>query len=486
MSNAAGLMISVTYIFLILGLAALFARLTKGSSEATRKLVHILVGNWVFITPYFTQFWAVVLVPFSFIIINYLSLKYKIFSAMEREDEGYGTVYYAVSMFVLSGAAYLLKWPTLSFVGLLAMAYGDGLAAVVGKKWGRHRPFSFAPDKSLEGSVTVAVLTFGITWVSVTLLAGAGALRAASPHAAALIAFTTALAAAFIELSGKNGCDNLTLPIGAGLFATLLLQFGDVGLYAYLAASIAILAVAFRRGAITADGAVAALLTALTLYALGGVWVGVSLLAFFVLGSFASGLKNSRKRAAEQLQADTGARNWKRVLANSLPASALVWVAYVGNEPRLILAAMTVFAAAAADTFSSELGMLSTGRVFSVLTGRPIERGLSGGVSLAGLGAGLLGSVLLSLLALPMFGWQGFLFSAAMGFAGSILDSVLGASLQVKFSGANGATQEMPAFAGAAPTAGLSVITNSAVNLLSLSVIASLAAIAYQATHFVG
>lgn len=84
-----------------------------------------------------------------------------------------------------------------------------------------------------------------------------------------------------------------------------LSMVGDAGLFLYLEAAAAILAVAMRRQAITADGAVAARLTALTLYALGGVWVGASLNAFFILGSLASGLKNSRKRMAEKLQADT-------------------------------------------------------------------------------------------------------------------------------------------------------------------------------------
>lgn len=67
------------------------------------------MGNWVFLTPIFTDLWAIVFVPFVFIIINSLSLRYKIISAMERDDDSLGTVYYAISMFVLTGGGFFIR-----------------------------------------------------------------------------------------------------------------------------------------------------------------------------------------------------------------------------------------------------------------------------------------------------------------------------------------------------------------------------------------
>src|SRR5699024_9632271 len=121
-------------------------------SETSRKLVHILVGNWVFLTPLFHDLWAVVLIPFTFIIINSLSLRYNLIKAMERDDDSLGTVYYAISLFVLSGAGFLLGWRSLPYIGILTMAYGDGLAAITGNRWGNRKLFSFAPEKTLAGS----------------------------------------------------------------------------------------------------------------------------------------------------------------------------------------------------------------------------------------------------------------------------------------------------------------------------------------------
>jgi uncharacterized protein (TIGR00297 family) len=472
MQNIMGLVWSMAYIFLILGIATVVARVSKGASESSRKLVHILVGNWVFLTPMFTELWAVVLVPFTFIIINSLSLKYKLISAMERNDDSLGTVYYAVSMFVLSGAGYLLGWKMLPYIGLLTMAYGDGLAAIIGKKWGRRRPFTFAPEKTVAGSMTVAAAGFVATAGSLFAFGGDKALQGAGIPTVLMIALLTGIVSAFIELTGKRGCDNLTLPLGSGLFATLLFQFGSVGFYAYLLISFAILIAALKLRAITPDGVVAAILTAMTLYALGGVWLGASLLVFFVLGSAVSRVRNERKRAAEATQEDGGARNWKQVLCNSLPACILLWFAHFFPEQKfLVLLSFAVFSAAAADTFSSEIGMLSGGKVFNILNGKPIRSGLSGGVSWAGLGAGILGSVTLSLLALPQFGWSGVAVATLLGFLGSIVDSILGASLQRKYIGLRGQLQDKPNRRNEKPVLGFRVITNNAVNMISLSII---------------
>ena len=169
MSNLIALAISGAYIVLVLVVATLVAKYTDGAAENSRKLVHILVGNWVFITPYFTSLWAVILVPAVFVVVNSLSLKYKLIPAMERDDDSLGTVYYAISMLLLAGGAFVLGWPLLSFAGLLTMAYGDGLAAIVGARWNRIRPFAQAPGKTLSGTLTVGAAGFLFTVVAIAL-----------------------------------------------------------------------------------------------------------------------------------------------------------------------------------------------------------------------------------------------------------------------------------------------------------------------------
>ena len=60
MENIIGLTSSLAYIFFVIGIATVVAKKSQGASETSRKVVHILVGNWVFLTPLFTE---LVIVP---------------------------------------------------------------------------------------------------------------------------------------------------------------------------------------------------------------------------------------------------------------------------------------------------------------------------------------------------------------------------------------------------------------------------------------
>lgn len=472
MENILGLVISMIYILFILILGTAVAKYSKGASESSRKLVHILVGNWVFLTPIFTEVYFVILVPFVFIIVNSISYKYKIIKAMERDDDSLGTVYYAISMFLLTGIGFLLNWYIFPFVGLLIMAYGDGLAAVIGKKWGKTKPFSFAPEKSIAGSMTVFLV--GILVTSGTII-GSELIQRLPLTPWYLIVFISLLTgsiAVVLELSGKRGSDNLLLPMGTGLFATICYYYGNLGFYIYLFIAALILYFAFHKKSITVDGASFAILTASILYAFGGILLGISLLIFFITGSIVSKIKNNRKEEAERLQENSEARNWVQVICNSLPATILAVIYFFHREqPIYLILAFSVFSAAAADTFSSELGMLYKGKVYHILTGKEIARGLSGGVSLGGFAASILGSALLSIPAFLTFQWVGFFYVLVLGILGGILDSVIGALFQRKYLTKNGTIQEMKTNQDDKLIKGFYLFSNHMVNLLSLTLI---------------
>ncbi|HBT19134.1 MAG TPA: DUF92 domain-containing protein [Clostridiaceae bacterium] len=471
MDNLFGLLASMAYTLLVIGIATLVAKFSEGATETSRKVVHILVGHWVFLTPLFTELWAVVLVPFTFILINSLSLKYTLIKAMERDDDSLGTVYYAVSLFVLSGLGFLLGYRALPYIGILTMAYGDGFAAITGKAFGKRKPFPFAKEKTLVGTLTVAFFAFFITALCLYAFQGDFS-RAFSLPLVLFIAILTAFFSAFMELIGKRGCDNLTLPMGAGLFAVISYAYGTVPYFLYLLISLGVLLYAYTKQSITEDGMVAALLTAVTLYGLGGPYIGWSLILFFLLGTGVSKLKNPFKIAAEKTQEHPGPRNWKQVLANSLPAVILVWCYYFLGDPLYLFLSLVVFSAASADTFSSEIGMMAKGKVYHILTGKPLKNGVSGGVTLQGLLAGLLGSILLSIPIYLRFGLQAFFLGILLGILGSLLDSVLGATLQRRYEDLSGRLQDAPLHAKDLPKKGLQFISNNTVNLLSLTLVA--------------
>ena len=104
----------------------------------------------------------------------------------------------------------------------------------------------------------------------------------------------------------------------------------------------------------------------------------------------------------------------------------------------LILGQVTPFfgavAAALSDTVSSELGLLSKKKPVLITTFQQVEKGTDGGITLLGLITGLLGAGIIGIL--YYFTVQASLVVAGIiilaGFLGSLVDSILGATLERK------------------------------------------------------
>ena len=130
-----------------------------------------------------------------------------------------------------------------------------------------------------------------------------------------------------------------------------------------------------------------------------------------------------------------GMRDINNVLGNGL--SPLVFAVFYGFSQKTVflLGFSGAVATACADTFSTEIGQADGGEPRLITTLKKVPVGTNGGVSLAGLGAALLGSGLISLAALAFVGDGGpyysfFLFCIFSGFVGCVVDSLLGASVE--------------------------------------------------------
>ena len=142
-----------------------------------------------------------------------------------------------------------------------------------------------------------------------------------------------------------------------------------------------------------------------------------------------------------------------------------------------------------ADTWASELGILSRANPRLVTNFKQVPRGTNGGVSLLGTAAGAAGglfvgtvfygcSVLLSSeaeLRLPK-AWQNFTIALAAGVVGNLIDSLFGATLQ--YSGFDERLQKVVARPGPGVKhiSGLNVLSNTGINFLSATLTACIAA----------
>ena len=217
--NWLGLLVSFTYIALVIISAKMFE---KRGKEISRKFIHIMLGNWWIIAMiFFNNVWFASFVPATFVIINYLSYKKDLIKVMERdEQDGLGTVYYAVALLILAIVSFgIYKEPALGLVPTLVMAYGDGLAAIIGKKLKSKRYKLGETKKSFAGSLTMFVISTFLIGAYLTFnLRTTFWLGTHWPVVACLAGFAiTALEA----VSGK-GWDNISVPVATCALLILL------------------------------------------------------------------------------------------------------------------------------------------------------------------------------------------------------------------------------------------------------------------------
>lgn len=218
--NWLGILVSYLYIALVIVGGKIFE---KKGKEASRKFIHIMLGNWWFIAMYyFTNVWFAMFVPITFVIINYLSYKKGIIKVMEREkQDGLGTVYYALSLLILVIISFgIFNKPSLGLIPCLVMAYGDGLAAVIGKIIKSKKYTIFGSTKSIAGSLAmfiIATLLIGgyLAFTHKMVFWGTGRWP--------LITVMMAYVITSVEAISAKGTDNITVPLGT-LLMLLLIQ----------------------------------------------------------------------------------------------------------------------------------------------------------------------------------------------------------------------------------------------------------------------
>ncbi|HTX56372.1 MAG TPA: DUF92 domain-containing protein [Candidatus Acidoferrales bacterium] len=178
---------------------------------------------------------------------------------------------------------------------------------------------------------------------------------------------------------------------------------------------------------LTSGGAIAALVVGVLVVVFGGWQGALVLFAFFIPSILISRVGRERKAALVDI-GKHGPRDALQVLANGGIATLAVCFAPRFGAPALAAFA-GAFAAASADTWATEIGTLVDGAPRSVLTLRPLAPGISGGVTWQGTLAQVIGAAIVALAA-ALLHVAPFWPVAIGGVAGSITDSLLGASLQ--------------------------------------------------------
>ncbi len=200
-------------IILMLVLSEFLWRKACIRGEFARKFVHIMAGSFIAFLPFLVSYGWVSILAIGFIAANLLNRYTPLFHAIHAiTRKSWGDILFGFGILIAS----LFRPNKWIFVGaILQVALADGLAAVVGTHYGKHRYKLFDHYKTPIGT-----LTFFISSILVVVLIITVGMVHASSHLLMLLAVIPLAMTALENVSGY-GTDNILLPLGFLLLVKL-------------------------------------------------------------------------------------------------------------------------------------------------------------------------------------------------------------------------------------------------------------------------
>ena len=284
-----------------------------------------------------------------------------------------------------------------------------------------------------------------------------------------------AIVLAAVEALGLRGWDNFFIVVVAVLLLRQRVELGGEGvalLPVQVAGAALFVLVTVRLKLLDLSGGLATGLMGLTFWLVGQMLWLAPAFAFFFTASGWSRYRKARKQQQAAITEKGATRDAGQVYANG----GVAWACAIGHllfpSPLWWLGCVGAFAAANADTWGTELGGLSRRLPRLITTGAAVPAGTSGGVSLLGLFGGMGGALVVGgaawlVAADSNLGLVGI--ALAGGLAGTLMDSLAGATVQAKYEDAKTGKRTERSGTESMPNeliAGLRWINNDAVNAL--------------------
>ncbi len=214
--------------------------------------------------------------------------------------------------------------------------------------------------------------------------------------------------------------------------------------------------IGYWRGSLSRGGVMGAILLGTVIFGFGGIIWGALLVTFFASSSLLSHYRSRLKALFADKFQKGSRRDFGQALANGGWAAVLSALSGVWQAPVLFVAFSGALATVTADTWATEIGVLSPQPPRLITSGRYVPVGTSGGVTLLGtftalLGAAFIGAGAVVLTAisprwdaslgtasaqrfdLPPSGVALLGVTAVSGLVGSLFDSWLGATVQAVY-----------------------------------------------------
>jgi uncharacterized protein (TIGR00297 family) len=412
-------------------------------SEEARKLIHMAMGGFALLLRFISWHAALILagtaIAFNLIVLPRVGRRlYRPADHARRFPPG--IVFYPVSVLLL--VLLFHGRPDIAAAAWGILAIGDGMATLVGKRFGRTR-IPWNREKSVAGSLAL-FLCGGIAGAFLAWWCRPNVIPPPYLWFSLGAPFVAALVAAFVETIPVRLDDNLSVPAAAaGVLWALSLVSEDLVRSAASAAATSIAPAAavnivvawlgYRARTVTLSGAVcgASIGTAI---AIATGWRGWTLLLLtFAVATISSRMGVHRKTLLGIAEERGGRRGAGNAIANTglAAAAALMSILTYAREPAL-LAFVAALAAGGSDTIASEIGKAWGRRTYSMPAFRLVPPGTSGAMSIEGTVAGLIGAIALSAaaIALDLIPASAIIPVVAGATIGSLAESLLGATLE--------------------------------------------------------
>ncbi|MFI6041786.1 DUF92 domain-containing protein [Nocardia sp. NPDC051321] len=418
---AVGAMVAVAVLLAGFGRASAKMRTAR---DVPRKIAHGLCGVVIAVATYqLTSLAVAIAVLASTAVVLVVAVERHLIPDIldGSRIRDYGYVGFALGLVVAAA----LFWPDRHAIacGALTLGLADSGAALVGSRFGRHRVTAGGVQRSLEGSVTFATIAAPIAFAFMLL-----GYHASLPVALAVAVFV-GVTTASIELLVPPAADNLLitpwvallLDLGRNLDSGTALRWLIAAVIAYAATPVLV-----RLRWLDLPGAIAAALVTAAAIGLGG-WTWLApVAAFFVLSSIITALHRDEHGASM--------RGLPQVMVNGVAPVLLPVVGYaLTKSPVWFFVYVGGIAASNADTWASEIGRFSPRPPVSLRTRTRVPPGTSGAVSTLGFAATSLGGAAIGVVGALVENPALIVVGLAAGIAGSLADSVLGATVQGRF-----------------------------------------------------
>ena len=195
--------LAILVVLVLLVVNEVWWRKHRRPNELSRKFVHITVGSFVAFWPFFLSWNQILLLSGAFLVVVIISKYLHIFRAIHSvQRPTWGEIFFAIAV---GAVALITQSKGVYAAALLQMSLADGLAAIVGLRFGKSNRYKvFGSTKSVAGTAAFFIVSVGLL-VGYSLVSGT--------NIPLVYIAILAATAGLIENIGAFGLDNVFVPV---------------------------------------------------------------------------------------------------------------------------------------------------------------------------------------------------------------------------------------------------------------------------------